>query len=86
MKRSTLGIVLLAFPLPLLVFTMSAYAIFTFVLSSMAMANETADYALIGSIVSVLLGFLGVIATLGFFIGMPVGAYLLFTGSKEKKA
>lgn len=85
MKRSTLGIILLAFPLPLLLVTMSGYAITSFMFSSLADAGDPEEWARTGNIIALLLQIVGVAALLGFFIGMPVGAYLLFTGSKGKK-
>lgn len=85
MKRSTWGIILLAFPLPLLIATMSAYAISSFIFSQIVQTGVSDPWVGTGQIIHVILQALGLIAILGFFVGMPVGAYLLFTGSKSKK-
>lgn len=88
MKRNTLGIILLAAPIPLIVLTLSAYAIMSFVVSNVAMASSNGSSSavvIIGGIVNALLGIVGLIAMVGVPIGMPVGIYLLCTPDKGKK-
>ena len=64
---------------------MSAHAIVSFVFSSITEANGGSAGGLsvtIGTIISFLLGLLGIAAVVGVLIGIPVGIYLLATDDK----
>ena len=86
MKRNTLGIVLIAYPIPLLFLTLSCYAVVSFVIASMSAASTTPSSTIIavGQIINLLLGLTGVIAVIGIPVGIPIGIYLLCTPTKPK--
>jgi hypothetical protein len=88
MKSKTkkwVGIALVVFPLPMLVITMIAYAVASFVFSSLgadpatvgATASSGELRVLIGNLVNVGLGLIGFISVLGIFIAIPIGIILL---------
>ncbi|MEK7632307.1 MAG: hypothetical protein AAB473_00770 [Patescibacteria group bacterium] len=86
MKRNTLGIILLAAPIPLIVLTLSVYAITSFVLaSSISAGGDSGALLVAGKAFNVLLGLVGLIAVVGVPVGMPIGIYLLCTPDKGKK-
>lgn len=84
MQRKTKGILLIALPIPTLFFVMAAYAIASFVLSSVMEATDgsSGTAIIVGQIVSILLGLVGVAAVVGILVGIPVGIYLLATSDK----
>ena len=88
MQRKIKGILLIVVPIPLLMFVLAAYAIMSFVISSIieASGDELGAAATIGSIISVLLSLLGIVAIIGILIGIPLGIYLIVTGDKHKVA
>ena len=76
MKKKTLGIILIVFPWVVLPLAIAGYAITRFILAM----DETsvALTVIVGKITSNMLGLAGLAAILGFFIGIPVGLYLVF--------
>ena len=86
MKNQTKGILLVVIPLPLLIFTLAAYAISSFVISSIAASDPTSDLSTVttvGSIISVLLGAMGIFSLLGILVGFPLGIYYLTRPSEQ---
>jgi len=88
MKAKTkrwLGIALVAAPVPLLAIVLALYAIVTFILAALGGGTGVAEMAtsggdlrsLAGSIVNVVLGFIGLLSVLGIFIGIPAGIILI---------
>lgn len=68
---------------------MSAHAIVSFVFSSITEANGGSVGGLsvaIGTIISLLLGLIGIAAVIGILVGIPVGIYLLATEDKAATA
>lgn len=88
MQRKTVGILLLAVPLPLLVITLAVYAIASFVIASLVMASDGdgSGAVVIGQILSIVLGLIGVAAVIGLIIGIPLGIYLIVTADKHTAA
>ncbi len=86
LSRKTLGFILLLTPFPGLILTLSAYAVVSFVLDSMAQSGTDASgVAGIGQLINVLLGFFGILCVLGILIGMPTGLVLLLTSGPKKQ-
>lgn len=84
-SRQTWGLVLLLVPVPGLMILLSAYAIFSFVLSALMAQSSSPDQLLvISQIVRAILSFLGLVCAVGIVIGMPVGFFLLMKSSHQK--
>lgn len=86
MKRNTLGILLVAIPFPLLVLTLTLYAITAFIIASIAAASTAPSPTVvtIGQIINLLLSLTGLVAVIGIPVGIPIGIYLLCTPEKPK--
>ena len=85
MKRNTLGILLIALPIPLLMFVLALYAISTFIISQVvATGTDSAGLMMFGQFVNIILSLLGLVAVVGIPFGMPYGIYLLATKGKSK--
>jgi len=82
MTKKNLGILLIVFPVPLLIATLAAFAVFSFVIGSMASSGDVTNLAAMAAIVRVVLGFVGVIAVLGMLVGIPVGIYLVISANR----
>lgn len=73
-RKTKLGWFLILFPLPLLVGTLSLYAIAAFVISSLATSgNGSFPMQIVGFSV----GIIALIGVLGIFFGIPAGIFLL---------
>ena len=92
-SKRIFGILCIVGPFIALPVLLAAFAISSFILSS---AGSDATFAgdpsgatlatTIGNIVSTIMGFAGVLAILGIFVGIPLGIYLLVQASKEAAA
>ena len=74
MRKKTLGLILVLFALVLLPLTLAGYAIITFMLALSGDGEQGVGLALF---IKLVLGLMGIVAVLGFFIGIPVGIYFL---------
>jgi hypothetical protein len=84
-KREKVGVGLVASPFVLLPCVILGYAIMGFFIKRAIETGAVLPYAdILGRIASVLLGFMGVSAIVLFFIGIPVGIYLLAVPRKLK--
>jgi hypothetical protein len=90
-SKRLFGALSIAAPFIALPIILAVYAIVQFVVSSTAsdqtFAGEDASLTVVvGNIVNTVLGFVGVLATLGIFVGIPLGIFLLVQASNEEKA
>jgi hypothetical protein len=84
-KREKVGAGLMAFPFVLLMVVIVGYAVMAFFLRRAIETGAVLPYAdIFGKILNVILGLSGVGAILGFFIGIPIGIYLLAIPAKKK--
>ncbi len=86
-KKKIIGLVMLVYPLPLLLFVLSAYSIFSFITSAVIGQGSNIELMLkIVKAVNILLSLLGVMSIIGFFVCMPLGIVLYIMARKQEKA
>lgn len=84
LRRKTLGLILLAVPIPTLILTLSLYAILNFIASSLAdTGNDAGGLMVVAQFSNIALGLLGIVSVVGIIIGMPVGLILLLSGGSS---
>ncbi|MBT3230173.1 hypothetical protein HN358_00100 [Candidatus Uhrbacteria bacterium] len=83
--KKIIGIVLMVFPIPLLIITLVAYAIISFILSAVASSGDPEVMMVFGNVVRLVLGIFGLLGMLGIFIGLPVGAVMYFSARKQER-
>ncbi len=76
MSQRKLGLTLLVGPLVLIVVVLIAYAVTQFALGS-GTSSESTLAGTAGEIVRTALGIAGIVGVIGFFVCMPIGAYVL---------
>jgi hypothetical protein len=81
MKNNKLaGVLCLVLPLMSLVILMAGYAMVSFVMASIADANGSSSVTLagtIGSVMSLVMGLLGMVIVIALIVGIPLGIYFL---------
>lgn len=85
-RRKIIAIFLFVFPVPLLIISLSAYAIFTFIIESIITSGgEVGTTIVMMQAVNIVLQILGIISILGLFIGIPVGIWMYISARKQEK-
>ena len=72
-SKRRFGLFLVVGSVAILLMLLPAYAIVTFVISQILVVNESSNIAVIGQVISFVLGISGVLA----LVGIPVGAVLM---------
>ena len=85
-SRKNIGWILLIIPIPGLMATLALYAISSFVFTALAVGASSGGLMMLGTLINVLLGFLGIVFVLGIIVGMPLGLVLLMTSKPEQSA
>jgi len=80
MKKKTIGALLLAVPFPLLILTLSAFAVSTFLMATERLRSD------FNQLFAVALPIVGIISILGILIGMPLGLWLVTRRDPEMEA
>lgn len=75
----------MVYPLPLLVITLSAYAIMTFIIGSFAATGDAQAVMVLGNVSRIILGIFGIIGVIGIFIGLPIGVVFYLSARKKEK-
>lgn len=86
MSRDTKALVLFIAPPCLLMFTLIAYAVISFIITALIFnAGNAQVIATIGNIIRILLGIVGLVGVVGILVGWPFAAYLALSTDKKKK-
>ena len=81
-SKRRFGLFLVVGSVAILLMLLPAYAIVTFVISQILVVNESSNIAVIGQVISFVLGISGVLA----LVGIPVGAVLMSRAGLDPKA
>lgn len=80
------GILCLVVPGSLFIFVLGAYGVSSFVISQIMVAGDSDLASTIGSLVTLVLGLVGIISMIGIPVGLVIGLILLTSRNKTEES